>query len=201
MSQQFQSLIENRRTIYHIGKNVQLSTQDLTHLIENAIEHAPSAFNSQTSRAVILFHAEHEAFWTLAFDQLKQFLPDDEAKERTQAKLNSFSAGIATILFFEDTDVVKGLQTQFPLYADNFPVWSEHSTGIAQFAVWTALAEQGLGASLQHYNPVVEDAVQQKWGVPSNWKLRAQLVFGSVESGAAEKTFIDRATRFKVFGS
>ena len=112
MSQQFQSLIENRRTIYHIGKNVQLSTQDLTHLIENAIEHAPSAFNSQTSRAVILFHAEHEAFWTLAFDQLKQFLPDDEAKERTQAKLNSFSAGIATILFFEDTDVVKGLQTQ-----------------------------------------------------------------------------------------
>jgi predicted oxidoreductase (fatty acid repression mutant protein) len=35
-----------------------------------------------------------------------------------------------TALFFEDTDVVKSLQEQFPLYADNFPVWSEQSTGL-----------------------------------------------------------------------
>lgn len=200
MTQQFQSIIENRRTIYNIGKNVQLSTQDLTNLIENAVEHAPSAFNSQTSRAVILFNAEHEAFWSLTFDQLKQFLPNDEAKERTQGKLNSFSAGVGTVLFYEDTDVVKGFQDQFPLYAENFPVWSEHSTGIAQFAVWTALAESGLGASLQHYNPVVDEAVQQKWDIPAHWKLRGQLVFGSVEAPASEKTFIDRAVRFKVFG-
>jgi predicted oxidoreductase (fatty acid repression mutant protein) len=55
--------------------------------------------------------------------------------------------------------VIKGLQEQFALYADNFPVWSEHSTAIAQFAAWTALAEHNVGASLQHYNPIVDDEV------------------------------------------
>lgn len=70
--------------------------------------------------------------------------------------------------------MVKGLQEQFPLYANNFPVWSEHSTAIAQFAVWTALAEANVGASLQHYNPVVDEAAAKEWSIPASWVLRAQ---------------------------
>ena len=31
------------------------------------------------------------------------------------------------------------------------------------------------------------------------WKLRAQLVFGSIESLAGEKTFIENSERFKRF--
>lgn len=199
MSNQFQALIENRRTIYAIGKNVKQSTDELVEIIENAIVHAPSAFNSQTSRAVLLFGSEHTAFWEIVFDKLKEFLPTDEAVAATRGKINSFAAGVGTVLFFEDMDVVKSLQEQFALYADNFPVWAEHSTGIAQFAVWTALAENGVGASLQHYNPIIDDQVHAKWEIPSNWKLRAQLVFGSIEAPAGEKSFIDNAVRFKVF--
>ena len=26
-----------------------------------------------------------------------------------------------------------------------------------QFAVWNVLAEQGIGASLQHYNPIIDE--------------------------------------------
>ena len=54
------------------------------------------------------------------------------------------------------------------LYADNFPVWSEHSTAIAQFAVWTALAEANVGASLQHYNPVVDEAAAKEWSITAH---------------------------------
>lgn len=53
------------------------------------------------------------------------------------------------------------------MYADNFPVWSEHSTGIAQFAVWTALAEQNIGASLQDYNPIIDDEVAAAFDIPA----------------------------------
>ena len=74
MSNHFQALIENRRTIYAIGKNVKQSTDELVEIIENAIVHAPSAFNSQTSRAVLLFGSEHTAFWNMVFDKLKEFL-------------------------------------------------------------------------------------------------------------------------------
>lgn len=70
---------------------------------------------------------------------------------------------------------------------------------MAQLAVWTALAAENVGASLQHYNPVVDDKVHAEWEIPSSWKLRAQLVFGSIEAPASEKSYIDDSSRFKVF--
>ena len=45
-----------------------------------------------------------------------------------------FAAGVGTVLFYEDQDTVKGLQENFPLYADAFPTFSEHSAGMAQIS-------------------------------------------------------------------
>ena len=190
--------IEKRRTIYAIGNQVALSNTELEALIKKAIRLSPSAFNSQTSRAVILFDASHVKFWEIVRETLRKIVPE-AAFEATNNKISSFAAGKGTVLFYEDQDVVKGLQEQFAAYADNFPVWSEHSSGIAQFAVWTALAEQGVGASLQHYNPIIDAETAETFAVPANWKRRAQLVFGSIEAPAGEKTFMDDAARFKSF--
>ncbi len=121
-----------------------------------------------------------------------------DAFEGTNAKIDSFAAGFGTALFYEDQNVIKGLQEQFAAYADNFPVWSEHSSAIAQFATWTALADHNIGASLQHYNPIIDEEVAQTFDVPANWKLRAQLVFGSIEA-PGEKTFMNDEERFKTF--
>ena len=199
MSKDFNDLIKNRRSIYAIGKNVKFSADEVAELIQTTVANSPSAFNSQTSRVVILFNQEHQKYWDIVKEVLKPFAPNEEAAAATNAKIDSFSAGFGTALFFEDQDVVKTLQDQFPGYADNFPIWSEQSTGIAQFAVWTALAEQGIGASLQHYNPLVDEKVAAQWNLPANWKLRAQLVFGSIEASAGEKEYMDRAQRFRVF--
>ena len=145
-----------------------------------------------------LFGQSHDKFWDIVLETLRKIVPA-AAFEGTSGKIASFKAGHATVLFYEDQDVVKSLQEQFALYADNFPVWSEHSTAIAQFAVWTALAEHNIGASLQHYNPLVDEEVASTFDIPANWKLRAQLVLGSIEAGAGEKTYIDDAVRFKTF--
>ncbi|CEI51863.1 nitroreductase family protein [Acinetobacter bereziniae] len=199
MSNVFLDLIHKRRTIYAIGRHVNHSPEYLSDLIQQAIKQSPSSFNSQSSRAVILFNAEHEKFWNFVKAQLKTYAKDEASALKTEAKMDSFIAGFGTVLFFEDQDVVKDLQAQFPSYADNFPVWAEHSTAIAQFATWTALNSDGLGASLQHYNPIVDEQVHAEWDIPKNWKLRAQLVFGSIEAEASEKTYMDDAVRFKVF--
>ncbi|ATZ63728.1 MULTISPECIES: nitroreductase family protein [Acinetobacter] len=199
MSNVFLDLIHKRRTIYAIGRHVNHSPEYLSDLIQQAIKQSPSSFNSQSSRAVILFNAEHEKFWNFVKAQLKTYAKDEASALKTEAKMDSFIAGFGTVLFFEDQDVVKDLQAQFPSYADNFPVWAEHSTAIAQFATWTALNSDGLGASLQHYNPIVDEQVHAEWDIPKNWKLRAQLVFGSIEADASEKTYMDDAVRFKVF--
>ena len=190
--------IKQRRTIYTIGKNVSLAQDKIEEIIKDAVRHSPSAFNSQTSRVVTLYGDSHTKFWNIVRETLRKMVPED-AFEKTDAKINSFAAGYGTVLFFEDQDVVKSLQKQFASYADHFPVWSEHSSAIAQFAVWTALAEQHIGASLQHYHPVIDDEVAETFDIPENWKLRAQLVFGSIEAPAGEKTFMDDKERFKKF--
>ncbi|NNH87774.1 nitroreductase family protein [Acinetobacter terrae] len=190
--------MKQRRTIYAIGKNVPLAQDKIEEIIKEAVRNSPSAFNSQTSRVVTLYGDSHTKFWNIVRETLRKMVPEN-AFEKTDAKINSFSAGYGTVLFFEDQDVVKSLQEQFSLYADHFPAWSEHSSAIAQFAVWTALAEQHIGASLQHYHPVIDEEVAETFDIPKNWRLRAQLVFGSIEAPAGEKTFMDDKERFKKF--
>ena len=194
----FLNHIKQRRTIYAVGKNVALTPEQIESVIKEAVNHSPSAFNSQTSRIVTLFGESHLQLWNIVRETLRKIVPE-AAFEGTNTKINSFAAGYGTVLFYEDQDVVKSLQEQFALYADNFPVWSEHSSAIAQFSVWTALSEQNIGASLQHYNPIVDAEIAEIFDIPANWKLRAQLVFGSIEAPAGEKTFMAEADRFKTF--
>ncbi|RZI49098.1 nitroreductase family protein [Lactococcus kimchii] len=198
----FINSLENRRTIYALGKNVADEAKAIE-TIKSAVRQSPSAFNSQTGRVLIVTGAAQEKLWDdivapeLQATMKAQGVPDS-AWEGTRAKLDGFKAAFGTALFFEDQAVVKNLQEQFPLYADNFPVWSEQGSGIITVNAWTALAEIGLGANLQHYNPVIDEAVAKTWNLPESWKLRGQLVFGSIEAPAGEKTFLADEERFIV---
>ena len=190
--------LTRRRTQYALGKNLPISETEVEKLVHEAVRLAPSSFNSQTSRAVILFGAASEKLWNITRETLRAIVPA-ESFASTDAKMDSFAAGAGTVLFFEDQQAVADLQQQFPLYADNFPIFSEQSGGMAQLAVWTVLADAGIGASLQHYNPLIDAEVAKTWELPESWKLRAQLPFGSNEQPFGEKTYIDDAVRFKTF--
>ena len=189
------NLYQNRRSVYALGKNLPVSEQEVLEIIDNAVKHSPSAFNSQTAHAVVLLGENHQKLWNITFGELEKFLPNEEAKAATKGKIDSFAEAYGTILFFEDHDVVKGLQEQFPAYAENFPIWSEQSTGIASFAVWNALAEAGVGANIQHYNPVIDEKVAAEWDIPANLVLRAQMPFGEKLQEAAP---IERTSRVRV---
>lgn len=199
MSNTFIELLQKRRTQYALNKNLPLEKAAVERLIKDAVKQAPSSFNSQSSRVVILFGSESDKVWSITKETLRKMVPAD-AFPKTEARIDSFAAGAGTVLYFEDQDTVKGLQEQFPSYADNFPFWSEQASGMAQLAVWTALAAANIGASLQHYNPLIDAEVASTWGIPANWKLRAQMPFGGNAAAFGEKSFIDDASRFKVFG-
>ncbi|MGT2703988.1 nitroreductase family protein [Streptococcus parauberis] len=198
--------LKNRRSIYALGRNTEVSDEEIVEVIKEAVRQSPSAFNSQTTRVLILMNDEASAFWNelVATDleaTMKEQGAPEEAIAGTKEKLASFGASKGTALFFEDQDVVKGLQEQFALYADNFPVWSEQASGITSVNAWTALSsELGLGANLQHYNPVIDASVIAKYNVPASWKLRGQLNFGSIEAPAGDKEFMNDEDRFKVIG-
>lgn len=195
-----QQIAETRRSIYGLNKQLPISENDVLQIVEHAILHTPSSFNSQSTRLVVLFGEEHEKLWQITEDILREIVNDDDKFQATAQKLAGFKAGAGSILFFEDNAVVTGLQEQFSAYADRFPVWAEHANAMTQYAIWTTLASVNVGANLQHYNPIIDEKVAQTWQIDSNWKLVAQMVFGGIAQPAGEKTFMPVENRLKVFG-
>ncbi|MNI90586.1 hypothetical protein D3C73_1481250 [compost metagenome] len=68
-----------------------------------------------------------------------------------------------------------------------------------QFAIWTALEMEGFGASLQHYNPLIDYEVKKEWNIPSTWKLVAQMPFGVPVEEPGSKEFNNINERVKIF--
>ena len=198
--QALQQVAETRRSLYVLNKDLPISTDDVRQIVEHAVKHTPSSFNSQSTRVVVLFGAEHEKLWDIAIAELRKIVPADKF-EPTENKLNMFKAAAGSVLFFEDQSVVKGLQEQFPPYAANFPVWADQADAMVQYAIWTTLSAAGVGANLQHYNPVIDTEVAKTWQIPADWTLRAQLVFGGIGAPAGEKTFQAIEERLKVYGA
>ncbi|MDR1854731.1 MAG: nitroreductase family protein [Azoarcus sp.] len=188
MSKDFYAAIKDRRSYYAIGKTSPVSDARIREVVEYAFTHAPAAFNAQSARALVLFGKHHDRLWQIALEALRKVVPADKFAP-TEQKIASFAAGHGTILYFEEQTEVKALQDKFPAYAENFPKWSQQAAGSSQYLVWTALEVEGLGATLQHYNPLIDEAVAKEWNVPATWKLVAQMPFGAPVAPPGEKTF------------
>lgn len=199
MKRTFAEALEHRRTYYSIGSESPVQDEVVVHIIRTAVKYVPSSFNSQSTRIVLLLEAEHSKLWNIVKDKLKAIVSKEQF-EQTLAKIDgSFSCGHGTILYFEDQVVIEGLQIAFPTYSANFPIWSEQTSGMHQLAIWTMLEDVGLGASLQHYNPLIDDEVRATWDLPKTWKLVAQMPFGIPTGDPGEKEIKDLSERIKVF--
>jgi Predicted oxidoreductase related to nitroreductase len=198
MTKDFLTAVAERRTYYGISKETEISDSRIKELIDHAVKYTPSAFNSQSTRVILLLGSHHDHLWEMAKEALRKLVPVDQFGS-TEGKINAFKNGYGTILFFEDMSVVEGLQKQFALYKDNFPIWSQQSNGMHQYVIWTALEEEGLGVSLQHYNEVIEADVKKEWKIPDNWKLIAQMPFGKPTAAPDAKECLPIEERVKVF--
>ncbi|MFC9598141.1 nitroreductase family protein [Peribacillus butanolivorans] len=198
MTKDFYTAIKERGSYYGINKEVQVSDDKIKDIVEFAVKYTPSAFNSQSARLVVLTGEAHDKLWDITTETLRKAVGEGDFTG-TQKKMDSFKSGYGTVLFFEDKAVVKSLQEQFALYADNFPIWSQQASGMHQLVVWTALETEGLGATLQHYNPLIDDEVKNEWDIPSNWKLIAQMPFGNPTAPVGEKEFQPLEDRVKFY--
>ncbi|MCG7420979.1 nitroreductase family protein [Macrococcus epidermidis] len=198
LAKSFEEAIENRRSIYHIEPKSPISDEEIEKIISEKVKHVPSAFNSQSTRVVLLLNDQHKKLWDITKDSLKELMGPDRDFSETEQKINSFKAGYGTVLYYIDTKVTEGLQEKFAAYAPKFPVWAQQSNAMHQFAIWTAFANKGLGASLQHYDGVIDEKVASEFDIPATWELVAQMPFGSVGSEAGPKDFQPVENRFIV---
>lgn len=188
MSHLFLESVKQRRTFYELTKERIVSAERIRHIINEAVLHTPSAFNSQSARVVVLFDDQSDKLWQITKETLREIVSANNWA-KTEEKITGFGSGYGTVLFYEDQSVIESLCKQFPTYADNFPVWSNQSSGMLQFVIWTALELEGLGASLQHYNPLIDAMVAQRWSIPTDWKLIAQMPFGKPAFAPNPKDF------------
>lgn len=195
----FLQAMQCRRSYYAITKESPVSKERIEELLKSALLHTPSSFNMQSARALLLFHEEHDALWALTKQALRKVSPPEKflAAER---KIDAFAAGFGTVLFYDDESVVKEYADKFSLYRENFPIWAQQANGTLQFAVWNLLELEGLGASLQHYNPLIDEAAAKHFEVPDSWRLVAQMPFGAPAASPEEKTFPPVDKRVRVLG-
>ena len=195
-----QQLAEKRRSIYALSDQLPVSNDEIVKLVEHAVLHTPSAFNSQSTRIVVLFGDDHNKLWQITEDTLRDIVDNEEHFAATKQKMDGFKAGAGTIMFFEDHSVVRDMQAAAPLYADKFPIWADQTNAMHQYIIWTALASIDVGANLQHYNPIIDKKVAEEWNIDEHWELNAQMVFGAIEKLAGDKAFKPVDERMQVFG-
>ncbi|WP_028897788.1 nitroreductase family protein [Prevotella sp. HUN102] len=189
MAKTFLEAMAHRRSYYALKNESPISDKEIINIVNEAVKHVPSAFNSQSTRVVVLLHEKHQRVWDITKEILQGIVPA-EAFQATKEKIEgAFQSGYGTILFYEDQRPVKTLQEQFPSYAPNFPVWSEHTNAMHQFAIWTLLEDAGFGASVQHYNPLIDERVAKEFDIPSDWKLIAEMPFGAPAGEPGEKEY------------
>ena len=106
----FKEALLHRRSYYRIGADSPVSDERIREAIDFAVLHVPSAFNSQSTRIVLLLGESHKKLWEITKETLRKIVPA-EAFPGTEAKIDgSFGAGHGTVLFFEDRATVKRLQ-------------------------------------------------------------------------------------------
>lgn len=177
----FLEAVANRRSCYRLGPNRPISEDRVIELVDATLRTMPSAFNTQSTRIVILFGAHHKTLWKLVLEALHALLPP-EAFENSREKVEtSFAAGWGTLLFYEDMAVIDAAKRTYATYADQMECYAEHTSAMHQLALWTLLEEAGLGASLQHYNPLIEERVARQWSIHPTWRMVAQMPFGSID--------------------
>ncbi len=186
-----QESLEKRRSVYQLDKELPVPAAEVTSLVERLTELVPDAFNMKSQRVVVALGAKQDELWDAIYDVF--------GGKVAREKIDMFKNAVGTVLFFIDDATVTSMQEQFPRYAENFGPWSEQSNGMLQIAVWSGLRDLGIGANIQHYNPVIDEKVHELFGLPESWRLRAQMDFGGIVAEPDPKEAQDIAQRVKVF--
>lgn len=67
-------LDKNRRTLYNLKAESPVSDSTIEKIVQDAVLHVPSSFNTQTTRIVLLLHQEHQKLWDIALEVLQDLV-------------------------------------------------------------------------------------------------------------------------------
>lgn len=102
MSSALIDLAKNRRTIYQLGKKSPVPDSKIEELVNAAILNVPSAFNTQSTRLIVLLHDQHDRLWDIAIEAFEGLvkagkIPQEVWEKQTLPKLLGFKGAYGTV--------------------------------------------------------------------------------------------------------
>jgi uncharacterized protein len=98
MSSAYLAAVKARRTYYPLKKESPIDDKRIQEIVSEAVLHAPSSFNSQSTRVVVLLKEEHEKLWEIAKTAVKAVAPPAQYAT-TEKKLEMFQGAYGSVSF------------------------------------------------------------------------------------------------------
>ena len=112
--------IKYRHSVYPLAHESPISNDRIEEIVKETLLNVPSAFNSQTTRLVLVLNEKHTKLWDMVREVYKQQLPAEKF-ERANQRFGMFQDAYGTVLCYEDSSVVREFQGKFKTYQDKFP--------------------------------------------------------------------------------
>ncbi len=145
--------------------------------ILEAVRLAPAAFNQPPWRIVVV-RQRLPQFWDVVAGAVRERL-DGDRQTRYLDRIDGFRPGVATVLVYEAQASRTALQDAWGISPEQAASFAEQGLGMVQLALWLAITGEGLSASLQHWEWLVEQPAAAFLGVPAgDFRLMAMLPIG-----------------------
>ena len=129
----FLTAVKDRRSIYTLAAESTVPNSKIEEIVKYAITWAPSTYNVQSARAVILFGAEHHKLWDIVQKHMSQVPLEGGMRGYIDSRIAGFKGAYGTVMWFEDQTALDGLAAKNPMVGPMLTEWSDHSSGIHQF--------------------------------------------------------------------
>ncbi len=89
--------IKQRCSLHTLTSDVSISDARIQEIVREAILRAPTPFNCQSGRAVVLLNDEHKKFWDIAHDAAKASVPPQAFEKAFEPRVKMFRAAYGTV--------------------------------------------------------------------------------------------------------
>ncbi|MBF0986995.1 MAG: nitroreductase family protein [Clostridiales bacterium] len=189
-------VIEKRRSNYDLGNNLEISKKDLINLLRKIIYYAPSPFNVQSSKIVLLNKKSHHLLWTTVVEEFLKKNNNGDLLDSDKARIKREDKAYGTILFYKDERVIEEFKEKLDAYEQkSLDSWCIEESAMLQMNIWNELRLRNIGAHIVHFDDIDEE-VSVAFDIDKNYKLVAMMVFGNIIQEAAVKPKKDIDKRF-----
>lgn len=110
---------KTRRTYYGLKPESPIPDDKIHEIVQQAVLHTPSSFNSQSTRVLVLLGDEHKKLWENIVKPAVKAVAPPEAWEGSEQKLSGFAQGYGTILV--SSQILRGLAMDQMQHASDVP--------------------------------------------------------------------------------